>query len=101
LKYTNLYGLLRYPAVPKKTVFILRIREAAIETGDMNFVFGSGSSVRMCCFYPYWRVFMTVLQRELKKHHPAMQAESGAVAPAKSVTDPHIVASAREYATEV
>lgn len=60
-------GLLSSPAKPGKTVFILKIGEAAIKTQDILFTFGTGSEDRICVFKDFFLEFMTDLQQELKR----------------------------------
>eukprot|EP00884_Botryococcus_braunii_P007946 jgi/Botrbrau1/17152/Bobra.0157s0046.1 len=57
------YGdLLRYNAVPGKTIFILQVPKAATETSDILFAFGCGDEHRACAFLPYFKNFMKDLQ---------------------------------------
>lgn len=59
-------GLLTYPAVPNKTIFIISISKAAGKTHSMYFTFGTGVKERSCAFRPFFEAFMTELQKELK-----------------------------------
>eukprot|EP00884_Botryococcus_braunii_P007945 jgi/Botrbrau1/17151/Bobra.0157s0045.1 len=62
---SNLGGLLRYNAVPFRTVFLLGIGKAAKATGDLRYTFGCNINYRQCAFMPYWKSFMEDLQAVL------------------------------------
>jgi hypothetical protein len=58
-------GLLWYPAVTGRTVFILNIGKAASKSGSLLYTFGTGTRTGECPFLPYWKGFMTELQAQL------------------------------------
>src|SRR5262249_55026598 len=66
VKRTNLGGLLWVPTRPGKTVVILKNGQAAAQTHDLLFTFGTGRSERACVFMRFFLEFMTDLQRELR-----------------------------------
>lgn len=47
------------PLLPGKTIIVAYVSEAAKETGDIQFVFGSGSDKRMC---PFRNLFVSALE---------------------------------------
>ncbi|KAK9827964.1 hypothetical protein WJX81_002557 [Elliptochloris bilobata] len=59
-------GLLAYPAVPGKTVFLLNINKAAGKTGNLFYTFGTGDALRACPFKPFFERFMGDLQTQLR-----------------------------------
>ncbi len=61
-------GLLSSPAKPGKTVFLFKIGDAAIQTQDILFTFGTGSEERVCVFKDFFLQFMRDLQQELKSN---------------------------------
>ncbi|MBD2774776.1 peroxidase family protein [Iningainema tapete] len=67
VKSSNLDGLLFVPTTPGKTVVIFKVGEAAAETHDISFTFGTGSPERACVFQDFFLAFMNDLQKELKQ----------------------------------
>jgi len=59
-------GLLPSPTTPGKTVIIFKIAEAAAQTKDIWFTFGTGGSDRACVFKDFFLDFMKDLQTALK-----------------------------------
>jgi hypothetical protein len=59
-------GLLTYPAVPKKTMFLISIAKAAGKAHTLFYTFGTGTPDRSCAFKPFFEAFMTELQKTLK-----------------------------------
>lgn len=55
-------GLLRYDAVPGRTIFNLAISNGAKEKGSLYYTFGTGTEERACAFLPYWKAFMSDLR---------------------------------------
>jgi len=66
VKSSNLDGLLAEPTKPGKTLAILKIGEAARETKEILFAFGTGSEDRVCVFKDFFLKFMEDLRQELK-----------------------------------
>jgi hypothetical protein len=60
-------GLLSSPATPGKTVFILKIAEAAAQTGDLLFTFSTGRAERACVFQGFFLSFMKDVQQKLRE----------------------------------
>ena len=58
-------GLLSSPTVPRETVVILKIAEAAAKTKDIAFTFGAGKPERACVFKDFFLNFMRDLKAEL------------------------------------
>ncbi|NER28061.1 MAG: hypothetical protein F6J89_10615 [Symploca sp. SIO1C4] len=63
---SNFDGLLSYPTSAGQTVVIFKIGEAAAETHDISFTFGTGREERACVFQEFFMNFMNDLQQELK-----------------------------------
>ena len=59
-------GLLDSPIKPKETIIIMKIAEAAAETQDIGFTFGTGDAERACVFKDFFLDFMKDLQTALK-----------------------------------
>jgi hypothetical protein len=66
VKRSRLRGLLWVPTRPGKTVVIMKNGQAAAQTHDLLFTFGTGRSERACVFMGFFLDFMTDLQRELR-----------------------------------
>ncbi len=63
---TTFGGLLAYPAVPAKTVFIVSNSKAAGKSGNILYTFGTGVPERSCAFRPFFEAFMGELQQQLR-----------------------------------
>jgi hypothetical protein len=63
---TTFGGMLWIPTREGKTVVILRNGNAATQTRDLLFTFGTGTSDRACVFMKLFLEFMTDLQSELR-----------------------------------
>jgi hypothetical protein len=63
---SNIGGLLKTNAIASKTVFICKIGKAAVQTGDLTFTFGIGTSERECIFKDFFLSFMKDVQLALK-----------------------------------
>ncbi|MGD1899864.1 MAG: hypothetical protein ACFB16_23315 [Phormidesmis sp.] len=59
-------GLLDSPITPGETVIIFKIAEAAAETKNIWFTFGTGTSERACVFKDFFMSFMQDLQQALR-----------------------------------
>ena len=59
-------GLLDSPITPGETVIIFKIAEAAAETKNIWFTFGTGTSERACVFKDFFMSFMQELQQALR-----------------------------------
>jgi hypothetical protein len=66
IRSSTLGGLLRSPARPGRTVFILRVARAAARSHDLYFTFGTGKPERSCVFMHFFLSFMKDLQKELQ-----------------------------------
>lgn len=55
-------GLLAYPAVPRKTMFLISISKAAGKTGSLYYTFGTGVPERSCAFKPFIMSFLKDVQ---------------------------------------
>ena len=58
LEASTFDGLLAYPAVPARTVFLVGIAKAAGKTGNLFYTFGMGDANRSCAFKPFFEAFM-------------------------------------------
>lgn len=67
VKSSRFDGLLKRPTKPGRTVFILKIAEAAAKTQELEFTFGTGGPERLCVFMDFFLAFMKDLQNELRE----------------------------------
>ena len=75
LESTTFGGLLFYPAVPGKTIFLISISKLAQRTGNLFYTFGTGDDVRACPFKPFFEKFMGELQTQLRPGGAASTAK--------------------------
>ena len=66
MEATTFDGLLAYPAVPAKTIFIVSNSKAAGKSGNILYTFGTGVPERSCAFRPFFEAFMGDLQQQLR-----------------------------------
>ena len=59
-------GLLAYPAVPQKTIFLMSISKAAGKTGSLYYTFGTGVPERSCVATNFIMSFLKDVQAGLK-----------------------------------
>jgi len=71
VKSSTFDGLLWLPTQPGQTIILLKIGQAAAQTGDIFFTFGAGGTDRVCVFKGFFLNFMQDLQRVLKEQLPA------------------------------
>jgi hypothetical protein len=74
IRASRLGGLLRSPTTPGKTVLILKNAQAAAQTGDLFYTFGTGKPERSCVFMGFFLDFMKELQAELGKRRSQSSA---------------------------
>lgn len=67
VKSSTFDGLLWLPTNPGKTFIIYKIGQAAAETGNIWFTFGSGDPERACVFKEFFLDFMNDLQRTVRE----------------------------------
>ena len=76
VKSSRLDGLLLFPTVEGKTVFIFQIGKAAAKTKDILFTFGTGSPERACVFKGFFLEFMNDLQKVLRAGTPPSSTQA-------------------------
>jgi hypothetical protein len=76
---TTFGGMLWVPTSPGRTVVILKNGEAATETHDLLFTFGTGTPERACVFMGMFVDFMTDLQHELRRRLGTTEADGSGV----------------------
>lgn len=59
-------GLLSYPAVPRRTMFLISISKAAGKEKSLFYTFGTGVPERSCAFKHFFESFMKDLQKNFK-----------------------------------
>ena len=87
VRNSNVGGLLRAPARAGRTVFLLKIGQAAAQTEDLRFTFGTGGPERLCVFQDFFLSFMRDLQAALRARGdapPAATSPAARVPPSRS-----------------
>lgn len=87
VKDSTVGGLLPKPARAGRTVFLFKIGQAAAQTGDLRFTFGTGGPERLCVFQDFFLSFMSDLQvalRERRGMAPAPTSPSTLAPPSRS-----------------